>query len=203
MTDSTTPSQRRFEKNRRGILDAARAIITEQEIGALSMRTLAARVDYSPSALYKYFKDKDEILEELTAEAWAMSLDYGQRHMSTSSDPVAILMQSGRNIYEFAKLYPAQYQLTAMASKSSPKSLAEFMEHPQFKALRMFIADSVQASQLRLPEGFTPDLLAFHMWFLVHGASLLRLSIMSEFGSEFDGLMDQLSEAQLKWLSPD
>ena len=202
MTTPSTPSERRFEKNRQAILDAARSIIMEHGVDGLSMRTLADQVDYSPSALYKYFKDKDEILDELTNEAWQLSAEYNQRHMPTSEEPVTMLMQAGVNMYEFAKEYPAQYQLMMSSTRTSPKSLEEFMEHPSFKGLRMLLAQSVDSGQLRLPEGFTPDLLAFNLWFLVHGASVLRGSLMREFGEEFDGVVDELYAAISTLLSP-
>jgi len=202
MTTSSTPSERRFEKNRQAILDAARSIIMEQGVDGLSMRTLADLVDYSPSALYKYFKDKDEILDELTTEAWLLSAEYNQRHMPANEEPLAMLMQSGMNIYEFAKQYPAQYQLMMSSTRTSPKSLKEFMEHPNFKGLRMLLAHSADSGKLRLPDGFTPDLFAFNLWFLVHGASMLRGSLMKDFGEEFDDLMDELYEALSKMLAP-
>lgn len=202
MTTPFTPSERRFEKNRQAILDAARSIIMEQGIDALSMRALADLVDYSPSALYKYFKDKDEILDELSNEAWMLSAEYNQRHMPASEEPVAMLMQSGMNIYEFAKQYPAQYQLMMSSTRTSPKSLEEFMEHPNFKGLRMLLAQSAGSGLLHLPESFTPDLLAFTLWFLIHGASVLRGGLMREFGEEFDGLMDELYVALSAMLSP-
>ena len=202
MSTTPTPSERRFEKNRQAILDAARSIIMEHGVDGLSMRTLADLVDYSPSALYKYFKDKDEILDELTTEAWRLSAEYNQRHMPASEEPITMLMQSGMNIYEFSKQYPAQYQLMMSSTRTSPKSLEEFMEHPNFKGLRMLLAQSTDSGQLRLPEGFTPDLLAFALWFLVHGASVLRGSLMREFGEDFDGLMDELYTALSTLLSP-
>jgi len=202
MTTLSTPSERRFEKNRQAILDAARSIIMEHGVDGLSMRTLADLVDYSPAALYKYFKDKDEILDELTTEAWTLSAEYNQRHMPAGEEPVTILMQSGMNIYEFAKEYPAQYQLMMSSTRTSPKSMEEFMEHENFKGLRMLLAQSTESGQLRLPEGFTPDLLAFALWFLIHGASILRGSLMREFGDDFDTLVEQVNEALATLLTP-
>ena len=38
MTTPSTPSERRFEKNRQAILDAARSIIMEHGVDGLSMR---------------------------------------------------------------------------------------------------------------------------------------------------------------------
>jgi hypothetical protein len=142
-------------------------------------------------------------MDELTAEAWALSLEFSQRHQSTSTDPVVMLMQSGANIYEFAKQYPVQYQLTMTASKSSPDSLEALLEDPGFKGLRLFLAGNVEAGRLRLPDGFTPDLMAFQLWFLIHGASMLRLGMMSKFGAETDELMNQLYVALSKTLSPE
>jgi AcrR family transcriptional regulator len=202
MTTPSTPSERRFEKNRQAILNAARSIIMEHGVARLSMRTLADLVDYSPAALYKYFKDKDEILDELTSEAWMLSAEYNRRHMPASEEPVTMLMQSGTNIYEFAKEYPAQYQLMMSSTRTSPKSLEEFMEHENFKGLRTLLAQSTDSGQLRLPEGFTPDLLAFALWFLIHGASILRGSLMREFGDDFDALVEQLNEALATMLTP-
>jgi hypothetical protein len=88
------------------------------------------------------------------------------------------------------------------ATRTSPKSLNEFMEHESFKSLRMALAQSADSGQLRLPEGFTPDLLAFALWFLIHGASILRGSLMREFGEDFDGLVEQLNEALATMLAP-
>jgi len=61
--DNKTPSERRYEKTRQGILSAARTLLLEGGVEAISMRTLADKVDYSPAALYKYFANKEEIIE--------------------------------------------------------------------------------------------------------------------------------------------
>jgi AcrR family transcriptional regulator len=45
------------------------------------MRALAERADYSPSALYKYFDDKEDILDTLSTEGWQLSLEFQQSHM--------------------------------------------------------------------------------------------------------------------------
>jgi AcrR family transcriptional regulator len=60
-----TPATRRRQKVREAILAAAeRVFAKEGEIG-LSIRRLAEEIDYSPSAIYKYFGSKEELLDEL------------------------------------------------------------------------------------------------------------------------------------------
>ncbi|MRR32158.1 TetR/AcrR family transcriptional regulator, partial [bacterium] len=54
MTTEISPSERRYQRTRQSILEAAQAILSEQGIEALSMRALAEKADYSPAALYKY-----------------------------------------------------------------------------------------------------------------------------------------------------
>ncbi|MFC6882275.1 TetR/AcrR family transcriptional regulator [Actinomadura yumaensis] len=51
------------------ILDEAREIVAADGVEKLSMRRLAARLDSTPTALYHYVRDKDELLAELIASA--------------------------------------------------------------------------------------------------------------------------------------
>ena len=68
----TSPRNRRHDLTKQKILDTARQILLTEGVQAISMRTLADRVDYSPAALYKYFANKEEIIAALREEAWEM-----------------------------------------------------------------------------------------------------------------------------------
>jgi AcrR family transcriptional regulator len=57
--------QRRFER----IVDAAMAIVAERGIGELTMTSLAAELDLSVGALYRYVRSKDALLAELQARS--------------------------------------------------------------------------------------------------------------------------------------
>ena len=59
------PRERRFQRTKQAILDAALEIIREEGPGALNMRALAERSDYSAAGLYEYFGGKDEIIAEV------------------------------------------------------------------------------------------------------------------------------------------
>jgi AcrR family transcriptional regulator len=54
----TTTRLRRRERNRAAILEGARQLIIERGPENLSLREVAARAEYSPAGLYRYFKDK-------------------------------------------------------------------------------------------------------------------------------------------------
>jgi len=72
----TSPRNRRHELTRQKILDTARSILLAGGVQAISMRTLAEKVDYSPAALYKYYANKEEIIEALRQEAWQLIAAY-------------------------------------------------------------------------------------------------------------------------------
>ena len=54
--------QREIEEMRELILSAASNIISDQGLDKLSIRKIAKEIEYSPSIIYHYFKDKEEIL---------------------------------------------------------------------------------------------------------------------------------------------
>lgn len=60
-----TPAERRRQRVRVSIIAAAEKVFSREGEAGLSIRRLAEEIDYSPSAIYKYFGSKDELLEEL------------------------------------------------------------------------------------------------------------------------------------------
>ena len=68
-----TPAERRREKVRQTILEAAERVFAEEGYEGLSIRRLADEIDYSPYAIYKYFASKTELVGCLK-EAFFMRL---------------------------------------------------------------------------------------------------------------------------------
>lgn len=55
---------------RAAILDAALDIVAEQGLGALSIRAVADRVEYSAAAIYLHFESKEALLREVAREGF-------------------------------------------------------------------------------------------------------------------------------------
>ncbi len=181
-----SPSQRRFNKTRQVILDAARAILVDQGVDALSMRTLAEKVDYSPSALYKYFQSKEEILDALRAEAWELSTKLQQERIKPGMTLIDIFYEMGLGYIDFARVYPAQYQLIMSPSVDETNSLDELLSNGSFKMLIDFVAAGVAKGDFYLPKGFEPKHLAFLAWFTTHGAAMAMITTMRNCQPEFE-----------------
>src|ERR1044071_4818358 len=75
------------ETTRRAILDAALDLFITHGYGQVSIRNIAARVEYSPGAIYGYFPSKDEIFYALAEEGLR---DLGARELADapSADPL-------------------------------------------------------------------------------------------------------------------
>lgn len=62
---SETPAERRRRRVRDAIITAADRVFAKEGVEGLSIRRLAEEIDYSPSAIYKYFASKTELLTVL------------------------------------------------------------------------------------------------------------------------------------------
>ena len=76
----------------------------------VSIRNIAARVEYSPGAIYGYFASKDEIFFALAEEGLR---DLGARELADapSADPVEDVRASTWRLYEFSKEQPQYFAL--------------------------------------------------------------------------------------------
>jgi AcrR family transcriptional regulator len=62
--------EREKEEMKRRILDAAKKLFLDQGFEKTSIRNIADVIEYSPSTIYLYFKDKNELLLALHDEAF-------------------------------------------------------------------------------------------------------------------------------------
>ena len=67
--------ERQKEELRQKIMNAATEILNKDGIDAVSIRNVAARIEYSPRTIYLYFKDKDELLQEIIESGFAVTVN--------------------------------------------------------------------------------------------------------------------------------
>src|SRR5438094_5711043 len=59
--------QRERVQTRQRILDAARRMFVQRGYEATTMRAIAAKIGYTPTAIYHHFEDKEALVAELSA----------------------------------------------------------------------------------------------------------------------------------------
>ncbi|HBN07404.1 MAG TPA: TetR/AcrR family transcriptional regulator [Cyanobacteria bacterium UBA8530] len=113
---------REREERRDCILQAAQAIIAEEGIEKLSVRKIASRIEYSPSLIYHYFQDKEEILHHLMGGVYKAILEAIAPYQFSEEPPEEKIKASTRKYIEMALQMPDAYK--AIMLSSVPGTLA-------------------------------------------------------------------------------
>ncbi|MDP4142937.1 MAG: TetR/AcrR family transcriptional regulator [Bacillota bacterium] len=89
--------EREREEMRKLILNAANEIITTEGFDNLSVRKIANKIEYSPSIIYHYFQDKEDIVNSLMKNSYDKILDTLTSAQISSKDPVEIMRKMAKN----------------------------------------------------------------------------------------------------------
>lgn len=101
------------------ILDAARDLFVERGIEAVTLREIAQRIEYSTTAIYVQFKDKQDLVEQMVREDFGKFANALQRAASVP-DAVDRLEKLGHEYINFALTMPRHYQLLFMTPMRKP-----------------------------------------------------------------------------------
>ena len=100
------------------ILRAAAGLLDDGGYDGLSLRQLAARIAYTPTTVYRYFSDKDELVGALLVEGYAAFTRAMGAAAESASDPFDQLHAMGQAYVEFGLAHPVMYRVL-------------FMQHPE------------------------------------------------------------------------
>src|SRR5437763_12794429 len=96
---------RRKAETREKILAAGRALLIKEGFEAFSMRKLAAKVNYTATAIYSHFPDKEALLGEVVEHEFIRFRRAFDR-TSKIADPTERLRKMGLTFVEFALSRP-------------------------------------------------------------------------------------------------
>lgn len=116
------------EEVRREILDAARSLFVNEGYEKFSMHQLAEKIGYSPSTIYSYFKDKDDLLFGICEEVAGRFFADLTRIRTAHSDPLETLRQALLSLVEFGFNHPDIYKVFFITSPKVYGTLDEFVE---------------------------------------------------------------------------
>jgi len=141
------------EEFRREILDSAREIFISDGYDGFSMRKLAEKIDYSPTTIYLYFKNKDDLLLAICEEFFANFVAELNRIRSVSQDPVETLRQAFLYLIEFGLKNPNQYKVIFF-TKSIYGTVCDLFEKESMArnthlAFKEMVRDCIKAGRLR------------------------------------------------------
>lgn len=173
--------EREREETRTLILDAARELFAAEGYEAVTMRRIADRIEYSPTAIYFHFKDKDALVREL-CDVDFLTLAHEFHRIAAIADPVERLRQAGLVYIQFGLEKPFHYRtmfMTPHGNLAPADESAVERGNPEVDAyafLKTIIADLLAHGRIRKEAGDDLELIAQNVWAAVHGVISLHIA---------------------------
>ena len=188
------------EELRQQILDAALKVFVEEGLEHLSIRRIAEIIEYSPTTIYLYFKDKNHLLFELCEIGFQLMADLNN-NLKAIQNPLERLHRMGENYIQFGMEHPAYYDL--MFNQGAPMEYLAKIEHLEWNSgdaaldlLKKIIADCMEQRYIRKGD---IDAIAMSVWGMVHGLVSLRVCKRFEKLVDAGDVVDTMHKS-LVWL---
>lgn len=167
--------EREREEIRTRILDAARELFANEGVESVTMRRIADRIEYSPTAIYFHFRDKEALLAEL-CDCDFRAFAHEFIAIAQIGDPVERLRAAGRAYVSFGLNNPSHYRLMFMTPKIAESTLAKGNpEEDAYAFLKMIVAELMAKGRFR--DSLTDvDLASQVIWSAMHGLVSLEIA---------------------------
>ena len=168
--------------SRESIVEAARDLLAEGGVQALSMRAVANRVGVSATAIYHYFENKDALVHAVVAAGFERM----ERYLQGAAEGFAPGSRERLNAFAQAYLRFAlenreYFQVLFSLGIQRPQSIEGSPEGSGYRLLLENVTRAIESGAIRRAD---PDLVAFHLWAYVHGL----VSLLLTHGTELAGV---------------
>ena len=175
---------------RQAILTAAGELFLEQGYERFSLRKVAGRIGYSPTTIYLYFRDKDDLLFTVVEEGFVRFSQQLAAAAESQEDPWERLIALGRAYVAFGLEHPVYYQLMFMQRADFLMQKPRGESQPRIASFRMLqqaVQQAIDAGVLRPGDAQSySDVL----WALVHGMVSLAISMPTFYASRMQRTME-------------
>lgn len=193
--------ERQRETLREEIMEAARELFIKEGYSNVSMRKIAEKIEYSPTTIYLYFKDKQDVIHSICEETFAKLVSSLQGISQEPGDPVGSLKRAGRAYIEFGLKNPNHYLMTFVIPHEHERPTPEEMENSMgmraFHGLRMMVAECVRQGKFRQVD---IEATSQVLWAGMHGITSLLIGHTDFPWVEKSVLIDQLLDTMLNGL---
>ncbi|THU33488.1 TetR/AcrR family transcriptional regulator [Niastella caeni] len=172
---------------KKAILDASMKLFMEQGFENVSIRKIADLIEYSPTTVYLYFKDKNEILYNLHEIGFQKMAEY-TADLWTIKNPLVRLHKMGEYYIQFGLENPAFYDL--MFILQAPMECLQAMDaNCEWKSGDQALGRLKETLQECMDKHLIIkgdiDAMAMTMWSMVHG--MVSLAIRNRFDKVVTG----------------
>ncbi len=154
---------------RKRILDASMQLFVQEGFENVSIRRIADIIEYSPTTIYLYFKDKDEIFFNLH-EIGFLKMQEMNKDLATIQNPLIRLHKMGENYIRFGMENPEYYDLMFIQKEPMEKLTEMGCEWENGDAALTLLRNTIMEC---MEKGYIakmdPILLSLSVWSTVHG----------------------------------
>ena len=170
---------REKQELRQEILAAARDLFIHVGFEDVSMRKIAERIEYSPTTIYLYFRDKVDLLDCICEETLIRLEERLVAIRRANDDSLEKMLRGLRAYIEFAVEHPNDYRVAFMmefkslGDNSRPLRCQE-IGHRVYQAFRSDVAECM--SRGVFAPGRDVDAAAQSIWAAIHGMAVLLIT---------------------------
>jgi len=196
-------SKERIERQklllRQEILDAAREMFVKEGYTHVSMRKIANKIEYSPTIIYHYFKDKAHLLNCICDDAFVELIRRFEQIDFNCSDPMVRLHKTLRAYMEFGLKYPNQYLVAFMSyNTEAARNAFEGSAHERaFTYIRRVVKECVRQRKIR---ELDIEMTSQALWAAAHGLTSLLIVDKNFPWAEQDELIDYTTNLLIEGL---
>jgi AcrR family transcriptional regulator len=162
---------------RQAILTAAGALFLEQGYERFSLRKVAERIGYSPTTIYLYFRDKDDLLFTVVDEGFVRFGHQLAAAAESQEDPWERIIALGQAYVTFGLQNPVYYQLMFMQRTDFLTQRQVGESQPRIASFRVLQEAVQQAIDARVLRPGDAESYSDVLWALVHGITSLAISM--------------------------
>jgi AcrR family transcriptional regulator len=168
--------QRRFL--RQEILDAASELFVKEGYENVSMRRIAEKIEYSPTTIYIYFRDKAELLEQVCVETFSRLSRVLSGIQELPGDPVDRLKRGLLAYIKFGLENPHHYRATFMMRVPEGFDEEKYKQPDSpgmqaFDFMRRCVYDCITAGKFKKVDA---ELVSQTLWAGIHGITSLLIT---------------------------
>jgi AcrR family transcriptional regulator len=192
---------REKEELKNKIIQVAEETLVQEGFEKLSLRKIAKAIEYSPTTIYLYFKDKADLVNHIVERGLQ---DFMQRMAAlpeaVTSDPIVHLKEGMKTYVRFGLENPAMYQVIFASNLRESNEHGRFMtagisNEQGFAMLAQGIKNCV--AQGSLPD-LDVDLTVRAFWAAQHGLVMSLIAQGELSVAERDAIIDHLLDTIIK-----
>lgn len=167
------------------ILDAARELFADQGYEAVTMRSIAERIEYTPTTIYAHFQDKEALLRELCTQDYQAFGQQLAQCVDADATPIDTLRRIAGAYIQFALQHPHHYRymfMTPLPPCHIDDSAVERGNPNQdaYAFLKAWVNKAIACGALQPAFAADTELTAQTLWAGVHGFVALRLTMRQD-----------------------